>query len=875
MTVLAAESESYRAATPEVPDDATWERWDLDPRWSHTLDVPSHAGGTRRWHVLDTGRPSGTTPDEPVPTILCVHGNPTWAYAWATFLRELSDRYRVIAVDQLGMGYSERTVPRRYVDRVRDLDDVIVALGLPDDGPLVLAAHDWGGAIAMGWVVQDPRQVAGMILCNTGIGVPEGRKAPGIIRLAAWAPLLDAICRGTRMFVEGTIRLSGRRLSRRDREAFRAPYRTAPSRAAIADFVDDIPLRPDHPSEAALAEVARRLPQVECPVLLAWGSKDPVFDDDFRADLAGRFPNTSVQRFPKANHLVMAEADVAGAAAAWLDDLVAGRLAGPSPVGGDTSTDASDVGRVPLWGAIEERSDHVDEAFVDMATGDAVTFSDFARRVDGVAAELTRRGLRPGDRVAMLTPPGVDLVIAVYGVWRAGGVTVIADRGLGLAGLRRAVRGARPAWVIGPKRVLAVAATMSWAPRATRVDVADLRDADPGPLPPAPGPSDPAAVLFTSGATGPAKGVRYLHRQLEAQRDALRATYDIGADDRLVAAFAPFALYGPALGITTALPACDVTEPAQLTSEMLDAACERIGASMAFASPAALANVVATAAGAESGGTTVTAGLGGLRLVLSAGAPVPSETLRRMSALAPDAALRTPYGMTEVLPVADIELADIERAEADDPAGGVCVGHPVAGAAVRIGTMGFDPTTMPDPLPTGETGEILIDAPWVSDGYLDLWALERQARPPAPVEDHDGATWHRSGDVGHLDGEGRLWVEGRLVHVIWAAGEPVTSVPVERLVERSLGITRSAAVGVGPHGRQQLVVVVENAAAPAGLADDETAARVRDVVAHPVAAVLSLPSMPVDIRHNAKIDRAAVADWAAALLAGRRAAPPS
>jgi len=236
VTAVTARSDSYRAATPELPDAATWERWDIDPGWSRLLDVPSHAGGTRQWHVLDTGRPAGVPAGDAVATVLCVHGNPTWAYAWATFLRRLSDRYRVIAVDQLGMGYSERTIPRRYVDRVRDLDDVIVALGLPDDGPLVLAAHDWGGAIAMGWVVQDPRQVAGMILCNTGIGVPEGRQAPAIIRLAAWAPLLDAVCRGTRLFVEGTVRLSGRRIGRRDREAFRAPYRTAPSRAAIADF---------------------------------------------------------------------------------------------------------------------------------------------------------------------------------------------------------------------------------------------------------------------------------------------------------------------------------------------------------------------------------------------------------------------------------------------------------------------------------------------------------------------------------------------------------------------------------------------------------------------------------------------------------------
>ena len=767
--------------------------------------------------------------------------------------------YRVIAVDQLGMGYSERTGPRRYADRVRDLDDVVVALQIPSASPLVVAAHDWGGAIAMGWAVQDPHQVAGMILCNTGIAVPEGRSAPGIIRLAASPLLLDVVCRGTPTFVEGTVRLSGRRISKLDREAFRAPYRTAPARAAIADFVGDIPLQPGHPSESALAEVASRLPAVKAPVLLAWGARDPVFNDDFAADLAGRFPNTTTHRFAKANHLVMAEADVAAVAETWLAELFAGRLVDNDPPPVDPAAVESKPDR-SLWSAIEARRDDAATAFVDLATDDSVTFAELAHRIEAVASELHRRGLQPGDHVAMLTPPGIDLVAAVYGVWRAGGVTVIADRGLGLDGLGRAVRSTRPRFVIGPRQARLAAAALRWAPRATRLDIADLVGSDVGDLAPEPPADAPAAVLFTSGATGPAKGVRYLHGQLAAQRDALAATYDITADDRLVAAFAPFALYGPALGIPTALPDVDVTKPGQLTAEALDAACRRIDASMAFASPAALANVTATADEAVAH-----RGLAGLRIVFSAGAPVPSETLRAMAALAPKATLHTPYGMTEVLPVADIDLTAIEQAELDDPRGGVCVGHPVAGAEVRIAALGFDPDEVPPALGTGATGEILVRAPWTSAGYLGLWATQRAARPGASGD------WHRSGDVGHVDADGRLWVEGRAVHVIDTVGGPVTSVPVERVVERALGVARVAAVGVGPAGSQQLVVVIEDPEATPGPAGIDVAAAVRQAVAEPVAAVLTVARLPVDIRHNAKIDRIAVASWADDVLAGRRA----
>jgi acyl-coenzyme A synthetase/AMP-(fatty) acid ligase len=155
----------------------------------------------------------------------------------------------------------------------------------------------------------------------------------------------------------------------------------------------------------------------------------------------------------------------------------------------------------------------------------------------------------------------------------------------------------------------------------------------------------------------------------------------------------------------------------------------------------------------------------------------------------------------------------------------------------------------------------------VSDGYDQLWRTERDARPV----DARGVVWHRSGDVGRIDAAGRLWIEGRSVHVIHSGRGAITPVPIEVAAEHLTGIERCAAVGVGPRGCQQLVVVVEDAGAPEGLATAELASRVRDAVTEPVAAVLAVHALPVDIRHNTKIDRSAVAAWAAAVLSGGRA----
>ena len=218
-----------------------------------------------------------------------------------------------------------------------------------------------------------------------------------------------------------------------------------------------------------------------------------------------------------------------------------------------------------------------------------------------------------------------------------------------------------------------------------------------------------------------------------------------------------------------------------------------------------------------------------MELLLSAGAPVPEALLAEVQRLLPGASLHTPYGMTEALPVTDISLEQIRAAEADAAAGtvagagnGVCVGRPVHGARVAVIPLAADGTAPGNEPVTeaGVTGEILVSAPHVKEAYDRLWLTQRESVRTAG--------WHRTGDVGHFDAAGRLWVEGRLAHVVTAPGAVVTPVGAEQAIERLDDVGLAAVVGVGPSGTQAVVAVVETVpAGPPGRSGRAAARRAR------------------------------------------------
>jgi acyl-coenzyme A synthetase/AMP-(fatty) acid ligase/pimeloyl-ACP methyl ester carboxylesterase len=833
----------------------------LDPKWSRLVTAEDAVGMPRTWHVLDNDA-------EPVRgTMLCVHGNPTWSYLWRRFLAQAPPGWRVLAVDQLGMGFSERTTePRRFAQRVADLAALTAALDVT--GPVVTVGHDWGGPISLAWALQHREQLHGIVLANTAVRQPTDAAPPPLIRLARAALLRRAVCATTPLFVRTAGALSRPPLPPDVRGALRAPYRTAPRRRAIDDFVSDIPLEPGHPSRAPLRAVAARLAELaDVPALILWGARDPVFTDRHLRDLLHCLPHAAVHRYPRASHLVTEDAPET-ARHTW--QWIASR-----PLASSGRERPRHAAHRPLWTELDGRAGDPAPAVVERGgRGRRVSFGLLQRRVHELAAGLAAAGVRTGDRVALLVPPGADLAAAVYACWRAGAVIVVADPGLGPRGLARALRDAGPNHVIGVPRGLLLARTLGVpgqrivagpvTPVARRLlgvayGLAELARRGRAHEPPAEPEADAeCAVVHTSGATGPAKGVVYRHRQVRAQLEILRNAFGLTSEDRLVAAFPPFALYGPALGIASTVPEVETT--GRLTAVALAEAVDAAGATVVFASPAALRHVVATAGAL---GTRHRAGLGRVRLVVSAGAPIPAGLLHELRAVLPAAQAHTPYGMTEALPVTNITLTEIDAAGNGN---GVCVGQPLPGIEVQVSPLARDGAAIA-PLTAAPrvTGEICVRGPHLKDRYDQLWATE-----------HDSSQnpgWHRTGDVGHLDEKGRLWVEGRLGHVIAHASGPVTPVGIEQRVQRLAPVRMAAAVGVGPRGTQQVVVVVAADRRATVLAPPSLAASVRAAAEVEVAAVLQTDALPVDIRHASKIDRARVAGWAEHVLAGGRAGP--
>jgi len=514
-----------------------------------------------------------------------------------------------------------------------------------------------------------------------------------------------------------------------------------------------------------------------------------------------------------------------------------------------------------------------------------VTFAQLDEDSDRIAAALRHElGIPCGTRLALLVRPGIDFVSLIFALLKAGMVTILIDPGMGRRNLIRCLTEAEPEGFVALPVVHAVRVLLRHRFPRARYNVTvgrrwfwggptldQLRRAPSrGPQLAPTEPDDPAAIIFTTGSTGPAKGVLYTHQTFDSQVSQLRDFYGIEPGGIDLPGFPMFGLFNSALGVTSVIPDMDPTRPARVDPTKIIEAVRQWGVTQLFGSPAMLDRI-----GRYCERENVR--LDTLRRVFSCGAPVPAHVLRRMkAAIAPDGEVHTPYGATEALPVASIADAEVldETAARTGQGAGTCVGRrfpAVEWRVIRIVDGPVPSIERCEPLPPGEIGELVVRGPAVTRHYVN----RPEADAAAKILDGD-SFWHRMGDAGYLDAQDRFWFCGRVAHRVLTTTGPMYTVPCEAIFNRHEDVARCALVGVGPRGNQRPVIILEplagreprtHAAGGALLAEIHELAQTSPLT-QSIDTFLVHPALPVDIRHNSKIFREKLALWASKQLSG-------
>lgn len=276
-------------------DDAKRILGDLYPFASHFLDVDG-----QRMHYVDEGEG---------PLVLCVHGNPTWSFYYREVIRNLRDRFRVVAMDHIGCGLSDKpqNYPYTLATHVGNLSRLAEHLGA---GDVTILCHDWGGPISLAWAVENPDRVARIAICNTAAFF--GGKMPLRIRCCRW-PILGTIAvRGLNLFAVAAVKSATAKPERMSPEIARGyllPYDSYRNRIAVHRFVQDIPLSPSVLSHATMTNLESRLSLLgDKPMTIFWGERDFCFTVRYLDQWIERFPNADVHRFADSGHYVVEDA---------------------------------------------------------------------------------------------------------------------------------------------------------------------------------------------------------------------------------------------------------------------------------------------------------------------------------------------------------------------------------------------------------------------------------------------------------------------------------------------------------------------------------------------------------------------------------------
>lgn len=502
-----------------------------------------------------------------------------------------------------------------------------------------------------------------------------------------------------------------------------------------------------------------------------------------------------------------------------------------------------------------------------------VTFCELDQDSSRIARELAASGLKPGMRIALMVRQGIDFITLVFALYKAGAVLILIDPGMGISRMLHCLREAQPSgfaaipavhaarfflkkWFPASKFNLTVGKRYFWG----GLSLAEIRKKPKGePFMVRTKPEDPAAVIFTSGSTGPAKGVLYSHRIFDTQVEQVAERYQIKPGEIDLAGFPFFGLFNAAMGTTAIIPDMDPTHPALIDPKLFLEAADDWKITQSFGSPA-LWNRVLDYCLAQN------RRLDTLKRAISAGAPINFALLEKfLKCISPEGEAFTPYGATESLPVASIGAREVlsQTAEKTKKGGGICVGKrfsKIEWCVIPISDRPIEKLSNVNPLPLGEIGELAVCGPQVTKRYV----TRLEANSVAKMTDEQGRIWHRIGDVGYLDDQDRFWFCGRKAHRVETREKTFFSIPCEYIAIGHPKIFRAALVGIPDgQGKKFPVLLVEpfkdqypkSEAEKLQMEKEVKALTKQSEITKEIDKIIVWASFPVDVRHNAKINR--------------------
>ena len=495
-----------------------------------------------------------------------------------------------------------------------------------------------------------------------------------------------------------------------------------------------------------------------------------------------------------------------------------------------------------------------------------LSFRELDDKTGVLASYFKAMGIQKGSRVLMMVKPGLDLIQVVFALLKLGAVPIVIDPGMGMRRFFQSAADAKASFIIGGR--IAICLSKVYAKNKKHIkkfisldttfrkELLNFRNKEKEEVVPVKG-EDLAAILFTSGSTGPAKGVCYTHGMFSAQIELIQKQYKIAPGEVDLPMLPVFALFNPAFGTCTVVPDMNPSRPASVNPRKIVTSILENKVTYSFGSPAIWTKIVSYC-------EALNIQMPSLRRVMMAGAPAPQSLLIRLKKFLPNGEIHTPYGATEALPVTTISASEIFEKQVglfNHGRKGICVGRAFPSVGIKVIQVvneAIETIEAIQECAVGEVGEIIVTGPSVTKFYDGL----KEATAISKI--HDGKNvWHRMGDVGWIDADGFLWFCGRKVERVVVGNKIFETVCCESVFNQMEFVARSALVAID--NKPCIVIEPVKEAFP----KDDAAKRAltkllrQQALSDPNTELIKdfyfEQSFPVDIRHNAKIHRLSLA----------------